>query len=151
MMTSLRGVLPNPCAITFVETNCKMRTILQSLLIIAVAFVYVAGPCVTVEMEHSHEVCQGHGHQHSGDDHDHPHHPHDEDSPSSSDDQKNGGPDGDSHSHSHIVSLGADTPFTPASFKGFMANRIENCHPVAVSEFFPDKPCFPLIKPPRLG
>lgn len=119
-----------------------MRTIFQTLLIIAVAFVYVAGPYLTLEMEHSHEICETHGHEHSGDDH----------SPApSSEVPENEEPEGDSHSHTHVVSLGMDAPFTPASHNTFMANRTGAYHPAAISEFVPDGPCFPLIKPPQIG
>jgi hypothetical protein len=128
-----------------------MRVILQSLLIIAVALVYVTGPYLTVEMEHAHEVCGNHGHQHTGDDHDHFHHPHDQDSKPSSGDPDDGDPDGDTHSHTHVVTLGADTPFTPASHGDFMAYVNGVNHPAAISESVPDGPCFPLIKPPQLG
>lgn len=126
-----------------------MRAFLHSLLIIAVAFVYVAGPCLTVEMHHSHEVCQSHSDQHTGDDHSH--HPHDQDPFPSSEAPENDEPDGDSQSHTHVVSLGADTPFIPASHNAFMANQYGTNHPAATSEFFTDGPCFPLIKPPQLG
>lgn len=128
-----------------------MRAILQSLLIIAVAFAYVAGPYATVEMEHSHEVSQCHGHQHPGDDHEHSHHPHDHSPLPSSEVPDSDKPDSDSHSHTHVVSLGADTPFTPASHDAFLANWNGTNHPSAISEFVPDGPCFPLIKPPQLG
>ncbi len=126
-----------------------MQAILRSLLIIAVTFFYVVGPYLTVEMEHSHEVCENHGHQHPGDDHSH--HPHDEGSVPSSDAPESDEPDEDPHSHTHEVSLGSDAPFTPASHNTFMANRIGAYHPTAISEFVPDGPCFPLIKPPQLG
>ena len=128
-----------------------MRALFQCLMIIAVAFAYVAGPYLTVEMEHSHEVCENHGHQHPGDDHDHSHHPHDEGSVPSSEAPDSEAPEGDSHSHTHVVSLGVDVPITPASLNTFMANQIGACHPAAISEFVPDGPCFPLIKPPQLG
>lgn len=126
-----------------------MRAILQSLLIIAVTFVYVAGPYVTVEIVHSHESCHSHGHHHSEDDHSH--HPHDHDPVPSSGIPESDKPDGHSNSHTHLVSLGADTLFTPASHNAFMANRMGNNHPAAIPEFVPDGPCFPLIKPPQLG
>jgi hypothetical protein len=126
-----------------------MRAILHSLLIISVMFVYVAGPYLTVEMEHSHEVCENHDHHHPGDEHSH--HPHDEGSIPSSEAPDGDTPEDDSHSHTHVVSLGMDSPFTPASHNTFMANRIGAYHPVAISEFVPEGPSFPLIKPPQLG
>ncbi len=123
-----------------------MRTILQSLLIIAITFVYVPGAYATMEMNHSHEVCEDHGHQHTGDEHSHDHEPvHSSEAPDKED------PAGDSHSHTHLVSLGADTLFTPASHSTFMANRNGTSKPTAISVFIPDGPCFPLIKPPQLG
>lgn len=126
-----------------------MRAILQSLLIIAITFVYVPGAYATIEMKHSHEVCESHGHQHTGDDHSHD--PHDQEPDQSSKSPENDKPAGDSHSHTHLVSLGADTLFTPASHSTFMANRNGTCQPTAISVFIPDGPCFPLIKPPQLG
>ncbi len=126
-----------------------MRAILQSLLIIAVTFVYVAGPFLTAEMEHSHEICHSHGHQHTGDDHSH--HPHDPGSIPSSEAPDRDESDGDSHSHTHVVSLGTDAPFALASHNAFKVNRNGTHHPAAIAEFFPDGPCFPLIKPPQLG
>jgi ABC-type nickel/cobalt efflux system permease component RcnA len=127
-----------------------MRIILQGLLIIAVAFAYVTGPYLTVELEHAHEVCGNHGHPHTGHDHDHSHHPHDHDSTPSSGIPDEGDSEGDSHSHTHVVSLGMDTPFTPASHGVFVAHWNGVNHPAAISEFVPDGPCFPLIKPPQL-
>lgn len=126
-----------------------MQAILQSLLIIAVTFVYVAGPYLTVAMEHSHEVGHGHGHEHAGDDHSH--HSHDHGPIPSSEAPENGDPDGDSHSHTHVVSLGADAPFTPFPHNAFVVRRNGINHPAAAPEFVPDGPCFPLIKPPQLG
>ena len=135
-----------------------MRAVFQSLLIIAVTVVYVAGPYLTVKIEHSHEVSKNHGHQHPGDDHDHDHHhdhshqdPHNEGSIPSSDDPDSDNPEGDSHSHTHVVSLGVDAPFLPTSHGTFMANRIGAYQPTAIPEFVPDGPYFPLIKPPQLG
>lgn len=128
-----------------------MRAILQTLLIIAVAFAYVAGPYLNVEMEHAHAVCQEHGHQHPGDHHDHSHHPHDHDSPPFSGIPGEGDSEDDSHSHTHVVSLGVDTPFTPTSHNAFIANWSGTYHPTAISENVPDGPSFPLIKPPQLG
>jgi hypothetical protein len=127
-----------------------MRAILESLLIIAVTFVYVAGPYATVEMAHSHGVCQSHGHQHTGDDHDHSHHP-DGHSPVPSSDPDSDEPDSDSHSHTHVVTLGADILFTAASHNAFMVNSMDRCHPAAILEFVPDEPSFDLNKPPQLG
>lgn len=126
-----------------------MRIILQSLLIIAVTFVYVAGPHMTFEMEHSHEVAESQGHEHAGDDHSH--HSHDHAPVPSSETPESDEPGGPSHSHTHVVSLGVDSPFTPIPHNTFMANRIGTNHPAAISEFAPDGPCFPLIKPPQLG
>ena len=128
-----------------------MRAILQTLLIIAVAFAYVAGPYLTVEMEHAHEVCEDHCHHHSGDHHDHSHHPHDHDSPPFPGIPDEGDSEDDSHSHTHVVSLGVDTAFTPASHGAFVVNWNGVNRPAAMSEFVPDGPCFPLIKPPQLG
>jgi ABC-type nickel/cobalt efflux system permease component RcnA len=128
-----------------------MRAILQSLLVIAVTFVYVAGPYLTVEMEHSHEVSENHGHQHPRDDHDHSHHPHDEGSIPSSEAPDSDSTEGDCHSHTHVVSLDMDTPFATASHSTFVANRIGAYRPAAISELVPDGPRFSLIKPPQLG
>lgn len=128
-----------------------MRAILQSLLIIAVTFVYVIGPYTTVEMEHSHEVCETHGHHHPGDGHGHSHHPHDEGSIPFSEVPDSDEPEDDSHSHTHVVSLGVDVSFTSVPHNSFMASQMGAYHPAAISEFVPDGPCFPLIKPPQLG
>lgn len=128
---------------------CIMRIILQSLLILAVAFAYVTGPYLTFEMEHAHEVSHNHDHHHPADDHSH--HSHDHDSTPYPEIPDEGDTEGDSHSHTHVVSLGIDTPFTPASQNGLMANWNRANHPSAISQTVPDGPCFPLIKPPQLG
>lgn len=128
-----------------------MRAIVQSLLIIAVTFVYVIGPYSTVEMEHAHEVCENHGHHHQGDGHDHSHHPHDQGSIPFSEVPESDEPDGNSHSHTHVDSLGADSPFTHVPHNAFIANRIGTDPPAAISGFVPDGPYFPLIKPPQVG
>ena len=126
-----------------------MRTIFRSLLIIAITFVYVPGAYATIEMKHSHEVSEGHGHQHTGDEDSH--HPHDHEPVHSSESPENEDPTEDSHSHTHLVPLGADNLFTPALHSTFKAKRNGTCHPMAISVFIPDGPCFPLIKPPQLG
>jgi hypothetical protein len=130
---------------------CIMRTILQSLLIIAVAFAYVAGPHLTFEMEHAHEVCENHDHNHEHPGDEHSHQPHDHDSTPSPSLPDEGDSEGDSHSHTHVVSLGIDQPFSPASHNALMAHWNRANHPSAISESVPDGPCFPLIKPPQLG
>ncbi len=128
-----------------------MRSILQSLLAIVIAFVYVAGPSLTFEIEHTHEVFQGHGHNYAGNDHDHFHPPCSE-KPVPLSDQDERDSDGSTHSHTHVVSVGTDTPFAPLLHNNpFMANWSAIHPPVAISEFAPDGPYFPLIKPPQLG
>jgi ABC-type nickel/cobalt efflux system permease component RcnA len=126
-----------------------MRAILQSLLIIAVTFVYVAGPYVSMEIEHSHKMDQGHGHRHTGDDHSHD--PLDPGSNPPHEAPQDGEPDRDSHSHTHVVTLGADSPFTPASNDVFRANRNGTTQTAAILETIPDGPSFRLIKPPQVG
>jgi hypothetical protein len=129
-------------------TKCKMRTIFQSLLLIAITFVYVPGAYATIEMNHSHEVSEGHGHQHTGDKDSH--HPHDHEPVHSSELPENEVPTEDPHSHTHLVPLGVDNLFTLALHSTFKANLIGACQPVAISVFIADGPCFPLIKPPQL-
>jgi hypothetical protein len=126
-----------------------MRTILKSLLIIAITLVYVPGAYATIEMKHSHEVCEGHGHKHAGDEDSH--HPHDHMPVRSSESPENDEPAEDSHSHTHLVSLGADTLFPPVSHGIFMIYPNGASQTTAISLFMPDGPCFPLIKPPQLG
>lgn len=126
-----------------------MRAIFQSLLIIAVTFVYVAGPYVSVEMKHSHEMSEDHGHRHEGDDHSH--RSHDEDSTPASGGMQGEESDGDSHSHKHVVSVGADSPFAPASHEQFEFCQSGSNHSAVLSEVAPDGPWIPLIKPPQVG
>lgn len=130
-----------------------MRNILHSLLIIAIAFGYVMGASVIMEVEHSHEVSAGHGHQHVQADDEHDHHSHEHDSHSPADDSHDGEQDGgDHHNHSHVVSLGTDVPFV---LPNLPKDHAIHSTTIAYSLHDPDRckdgPCFPLIKPPQLG
>jgi hypothetical protein len=129
----------------------SMRSILQSLLVLAVTFVYVAGPYPTIKLEHSHEACHSHGHPHTGDDHDHSHHSHDHGPIPSSEVPDSDEPDGDPNTHTHLVSLGTDAPFIAATHNAFLASSVGTFHPPAIPDLVPDGPCFPLFKPPQLG
>ena len=129
-----------------------MRSILHSLLVIAISFGYVMGSSVTVEVEHSHGVAADHGHQHVEADGEHAHHSHNHGSHSPADDSQEGEQDSDHHPHSHVVSLGSDVPFVLPKFPQDQAIRSAgSAHSLPDPARCPDGPYFPLIKPPQLG
>jgi hypothetical protein len=134
-----------------------MRNLLHSLLVFAITLVYVVGYPVAVEFEHSHEVHSEHGHLHGaavpGDDHhSHDHGQSHDHEPAPSPDAPDGDDHHGEHHHTHVVSIGADMPFAVPSLP-----RIGMvCWSPTRSAFpdpdaCPDGPCYPLIKPPRLG
>lgn len=128
-----------------------MHRILHSLLIAAITLVYVAGPRVAVEIEHSHEeghAAHHHPHAGFGGGHaDHSHHDHSVPSPDDPVDEERG-----SGSHTHVVSLGLDVPCTASQFpqiqtvfRTCLGSSQPERHPC------PDGPVFSLIKPPQLA
>lgn len=140
-----------------------MRKLLHSLLVFAITLAYVVGSRLTMEFEHSHEVCSSHGHLHGeaipdddhhshdhGRSHDHGHSHHH--GPAPAPDSPDGEDHHGEHHHTHVVSLGADMPFSISISPGIGMtswSSVRNTFPDPDS--CPDGPCFPLIKPPQLG